>query len=112
MSGRKGWLMTAPPRRSAWICTSSFWSRVRTTDSTPLSPGVRTLSSTLTGQPQRADSQPATSWAVGLAGSPWMRPPLIATGSPRRPATESTPDARMARHPVLRVQARSVSPGA
>ena len=41
-----------------------------------------------------------------------IRPPRTCTGSPRRPDTESRVEARIDRHAVLRVQARSVSPGA
>ena len=111
-SGRKGWVITAPPRRSAVIRTSSFWSSLRTTDSTPLSSGFRALSFTSIATPQREVSQPASSCAVALSGSPSIRPPLTTTGSPRRPDTESRLEARIARQAVLRVQARSVSPGA
>jgi hypothetical protein len=80
--------------------------------STPLPSGVREPCTTSTLQPQRDEIQPAMSWAVALCGSPSTRAPATLTGSPRRPATESSVEVSENRQAVLRVQARSVSPGA
>ena len=58
-------MMTAPPRRSACdLAPPRSGPACRTTDSTPLAPGVREPSSTVIAQPHREDSQPASSWAV------------------------------------------------
>ena len=104
--------MTAPPLRSSCNRTSSSWSSRSTTESMPAVPGARLPGTTGIAQPHRDASQPATSWAVALSGSPSTWPPFTCTGSPRRPDTESRVEASVARHGVLRVQLRSVSPGA